>query len=106
MWLSQQPLLKANRKGVEFYQLYKMRTSCPGDKALEQRNRHLKEKIMGKGQDAKKNVKKEPTKTPKERKAEKRLKKSLKQLHLPLKGLLANDKANKVNSCAQIFPVK
>ena len=39
-------------------------------------NIHLKENIMGKGQDAKKNVKKEPAKTAKEKKAEKRLKKS------------------------------
>ena len=39
-------------------------------------NKHLKESIMGKGQDAKKNVKKEPAKTAKGKKAEKRLKKS------------------------------
>jgi hypothetical protein len=35
-----------------------------------------KESIMGKSQDAKKNVKKEPTKTPKEKKEAKRLKKA------------------------------
>jgi hypothetical protein len=37
---------------------------------------HLKESIMGKGKDAKKNVKKEAAKTPKEKKAAKRLKKA------------------------------
>lgn len=45
-------------------------------KCRESRNNHLKENIMAKGQDSKKNVKKEATKTPKEKKAEKRLKKS------------------------------
>ena len=40
------------------------------------KNKHLIDNIMGKGQDAKKNIKKEPAKTPKEKKAEKRLKKS------------------------------
>jgi hypothetical protein len=37
-----------------------------------------KEKVMSKGQDAKKNVKKAPTKTPKEKKEAKRLKKAAK----------------------------
>lgn len=39
-------------------------------------NQNLKNDIMAKSQDAKKNVKKEATKTPKEKKAEKRQKKS------------------------------
>jgi len=37
---------------------------------------NLNDKIMTKGQDAKKNTKKVPAKTPKEKKAEKRLKKA------------------------------
>jgi len=37
---------------------------------------NLKDKIMAKGQDSKKNTKKAPAKTPKEKKAEKRLKKA------------------------------
>jgi len=49
---------------------------CPGSKAHEY---FSKESIMGKSQDAKKNVKKEPTRTPKEKKEAKRLKKAEKK---------------------------
>ena len=42
----------------------------------ETKNKHLKENIMAKGKDSKKNVKKVAAKTSKEKKAEKRLKKS------------------------------
>jgi hypothetical protein len=49
-------------------------------RARQQRTEYfLKENIMGKSQDAKKNVKKEPTKTPKEKKEAKRLKKAEKK---------------------------
>ena len=39
-------------------------------------NKYLTDNIMGKGQDAKKNIKKVASKTPKEKNAEKRLKKA------------------------------
>ena len=49
---------------------------CKKEKYQETKNKHLKENIMSKGKDSKKNVKKVAAKTSKEKKAEKRLKKS------------------------------